>query len=110
METVLSLGVAYLNHTPRYLDHLELLGSVLSHLLPYHKYLVSTRGNHKKVFASTCQRLLLPVLRLKYLMARERKRRREHEWEGKGWNTAKVMEGLDSIIRSLFSRFVYYNS
>lgn len=108
MATVLKFGVELFSDSPGFSDPVPLVGEILSLLLPYHTYLVSTRGNHKKVFASTCQRLLLPALQLKYLISRKSMesglKAVLHDGFDTKWNAESVIEGLDGLVLSLFSR------
>lgn len=98
LETLLTLGVAFLRHAHQHLSLLDLLCPILSSLLPYFTYLVSTRANQKKAFASTCHHILRPVLRFKVVLAQQRL---VLEQEG---GAAVDVVALDAIVLSLFSR------
>ena len=107
MEVILKLTIGVWSHVPFSSKALTNLGEVLTRLLPYYAYLVNTKGNHKKVFSSTCRQLLLPALSLKDLLTKEARNVGVEERSqrlGKGWNTEVLLEGLDGVVLSLFSR------
>jgi len=109
MEVTLKISVGFWSLVPIAGETMMTdMGEVLVRLLPYFTYLVNTKGNHKKVFSSTCCHLLLPCLTLKALLSKKGRNiggERSHGM-GKVWISETLLEGLDGVVLSLFSRYV----